>query len=406
MVKKNKTIPFVSVCTPTFNRRPFIPIMLECFRNQTYPKDRIEWIIIDDGTDKIKDLVKGSGISQIKYYELPEKIPLGAKRNLMHEKSKGSIIVYMDDDDYYPPERISHAVEVLTSNKEALCAGSSELYLYFKHIQKMYQFGPYGPTHATAGTFAFKRELLTLTKYNENACIAEEREFLKEYTIPFVQLDPMKTILVFSHDHNTFDKRKLLENMNPTFVKESNKTVDMFIKCTDEAKIKRFFMKDIDEKLDKYAPGKPHMKPDVLKQTLEIEEQRKKMVQPPQFLMQQEGKDPVPLGANEIVNLINGLRSNAKVLMERNSELEKMVEKSVKFSDPIEQPSNNVQKLKKEVLELEFKLKHSAILEAELRSEIEMLRKNQNINTNTNQTPVNKIFIDKKKSDPEISIRL
>jgi dsDNA-specific endonuclease/ATPase MutS2 len=144
------------------------------------------------------------------------------------------------------------------------------------------------------------------------------------------------------------------------------------------------------------------MKPDVLKQTLEIEEQRKKMVQPPQFLMQQEGKDPVPLGANEIVNLINGLRSNAKVLMERNSELEKMVEKSVKFSDPIEQPSNNVQKLKKEVLELEFKLKHSAILEAELRSEIEMLRKNQN----TNQTPVNKIFIDKKKSDPEISIRL
>jgi dsDNA-specific endonuclease/ATPase MutS2 len=92
--------------------------------------------------------------------------------------------------------------------------------------------------------------------------------------------------------------------------------------------------------------------------------------------------------------------------MERNSELEKMVEKSVKFSDPIEQPSNNVQKLKKEVLELEFKLKHSAILEAELRSEIEMLRKNQNTNTNTNQTPVNKIFIDKKKSDPEISIRL
>ena len=180
MAKKIKnTIPFVSVCTPTFNRRPFIPIMLECFRNQTYPKDRIEWIIIDDGTDKIKDLVKGSGISQIKYYELPEKIPLGAKRNLMHEKSKGSIIVYMDDDDYYPPERISHAVEVLTSNKEALCAGSSELYLYFKHIQKMYQFGPYGPTHATAGTFAFKRELLTLTKYNENACIAEEREFLK-----------------------------------------------------------------------------------------------------------------------------------------------------------------------------------------------------------------------------------
>ena len=404
MTKKNKTTPFVSVCTPTFNRRPFIPIMFECFRNQTYPKDRIEWIIIDDGTDKIKDLVKGSGITQIKYYELPEKISLGAKRNLMHEKSKGSIIVYMDDDDYYPPERVSHAVDVLTSNKDALCAGSSELYLYFKHIQKMYQFGPYGPTHATAGTFAFKRELLTLTKYNENACIAEEREFLKEYTIPFVQLDPMKTILVFSHDHNTFDKRKLLENMNPTFVKESTKTVDMFIKCTDEVKIKRFFMKDIDDKLSKYELGKPQMKPDVLKQTLEIEEQRKKMVQPTQFMMQQEGKEPVPLGANEVINIINGLRSNAKVLMDRNSELEKIVEnqqKPVRFSDPIEQPSNNVQKLRKEILELEFKLKHSLIVEAELRAEIERLRGKPVILV---ETP--KVFIEKCKSDPEVSIRL
>ena len=58
--KKQKTsdqYPFVSVCTPTFNRRPFIHNMFECFRNQTYPKSRIEWIIIDDGTDKIEDLI-------------------------------------------------------------------------------------------------------------------------------------------------------------------------------------------------------------------------------------------------------------------------------------------------------------------------------------------------------------
>ena len=32
------------------------------------------------------------------------KMTLGKKRNLMHEKSKGDIIVYMDDDDYYPPD--------------------------------------------------------------------------------------------------------------------------------------------------------------------------------------------------------------------------------------------------------------------------------------------------------------
>ena len=62
---------------------------------------------------------------------------LGKKRNLMHEKSSGAILVYMDDDDYYPPTRISHAVEKLTKNPNADCAGSSEIYIYFKHIEKM-----------------------------------------------------------------------------------------------------------------------------------------------------------------------------------------------------------------------------------------------------------------------------
>lgn len=187
-------IPMVSVCTPTFNRRPFIQTMFECFRNQTYPKNRIEWIIVDDGTDKIRDLIEKADIPQIRYFEVKERMNLGAKRNYMHSFVKGNFVVYMDDDDYYPPDRISHAVETLQANPNALCAGSSEIYIYFKHVQKMIQCGPYGPNHATAGTFAFRAELLNITRYEDHAALAEERAFLKDYTIPFVQLDPMKSI--------------------------------------------------------------------------------------------------------------------------------------------------------------------------------------------------------------------
>jgi len=265
-------LPFVSVCTPTFNRRPFIKSMIQCFNNQDYPKDKMEWIIIDDGTDKIEDLV--TVVPQVKYFKYDEKMTLGKKRNLMHSKSKGDIIVYMDDDDFYPSDRVSHAVETLTKNTQALCAGSSEVYIYFKHVQKMYRFGPYGPNHATAGTFAFKRELLNITSYEDEAALAEEKHFLKNYTIPFVQLNPMKTILVFSHQHNTFDKKKLLNNPHPKFVNESAKTVNMFIK---DKELRQFFMEDIEGLLENYEPGKPEMKPDVIKQTKEIEEKRRKM---------------------------------------------------------------------------------------------------------------------------------
>lgn len=280
-----QNFPFVSVCTPTFNRRPFFPNIIKCFLMQDYPADRIEWIIIDDGTDKIGDLVES--IPQVKYFAYPEKMYLGKKRNVMHEKSKGDIIIYMDDDDYYPVERISHAVETLQKNPTALCAGSSEMYIYFKHIQKMYQFGPYGPNHSTAATFAFRRELLNCTSYNDSECIAEEKKFLKDYTIPFVQLNPFKTILVFSHIHNSYDKKDMLETPNQ-HVKLSTKTVDDFV---DDSTVKQFFMHDIDDILNNYEPGKPIYKPDVLEQIQQLIQMRKnKLEQQNQHMQSTEKK--------------------------------------------------------------------------------------------------------------------
>ena len=327
--------PLVSVCTPTFNRRPFIPIMFDCFKNQTYPMDRIEWIIVDDGTDKIQDLVESSGIKNIHYFALDKKMSLGEKRNYMHKKAKGSIIVYMDDDDYYPPERIEHAVDKLQNNKEALCAGSSEMYIYFKHIQKMYQCGPYGPNHATAGTFAFKARLLDDTKYEDHAALAEEKAFLKGYTVPFVQLDPLKTILVFSHNHNTFDKKKLLDNPHPDYFKESPKTVADFIRTPKEAHIKKFFLEDIDDILKTYEPGDPKMKPDVLVQTKKIEEDRQKMIaehqknnpQPavPGIMVQEPGKPPRMMTLEETLKLIQTQQHEIQSLTARTKELEEML---------------------------------------------------------------------------------
>jgi hypothetical protein len=283
MVKKGKPPlrPLVSICTPTFNRRPFFPFIIKCFENQDYPKDRLEWIIIDDGTDSIEDLV--AGIPKVKYFGYKNKMSLGEKRNLMHEKATGSILVYMDDDDYYPPCRVSHAVETLERSPSALCAGSSEMYIYFKHIHKMVQFGPYGPNHATAATFAFRRELLSQTKYDDDAAVGEEKQFLKNYTIPFVQLDPMKTILVFSHVHNSFDKKMLLDKPSD-FVKESNKKVTDFIK---DDTILGFFMNDIDKLLESYQPGRPENKPDVVKQIDSLTKNRQQMEVQLQQIQQQ-----------------------------------------------------------------------------------------------------------------------
>ena len=180
----------------------------------------------------------------------------------------------------------------------------------------MFQFGPYGPNHATAGTFAFKRELLKDHRYDENAALAEEKAFLKNYSVPFVQLEPKKTILVFSHIHNTFDKKKLLENGENQFQKTSTRTVDEFVK---EAELKEFYMNTIDGLLQNYKPGDPENKPDVLKQIKEIEEERGKMIQQ----QQQQGNGKIILNQNgQQVELNN--QQIVQIMQQQQEQLQKL----------------------------------------------------------------------------------
>jgi glycosyltransferase involved in cell wall biosynthesis len=270
-LNKLSNYPLVSICTPTYNRRPFIPFIKQCINNQTYPSEKIEWIIVDDGTDPIQDLVIDN--PQVKYFYFEEKMSLGKKRNLMHSLTKGEIIVYMDDDDFYPPERVEHSVYMLLSNPNILIAGSSEMHIYFRNLDKIYQFGPYGKYHATAATFAFKRELLNITSYDENNCLAEEKHFLKGYTIPLIQLDTKQTILVCSHEHNSLNKEKLLEDKESCRIVDSPYKVDDFIVNNI---LKDFYTNSINTLLTAYEMGTLKHKPHIHEQLKMVEERRYK----------------------------------------------------------------------------------------------------------------------------------
>ena len=332
--KKNSVIPFVSLCTPTFNRRPFIPFMIKCFENQIYPKDRIEWIIIDDGTDPIEDLVKD--IPQVKYFYYEEKMLLGKKRNLMHTKCSGDIIIYMDDDDYYPPERISHAVEMLQNNPDFLMAGSSEMHIYFDSKNAVFQCGPYKQYHSTAATFAFKKELLSQTKYDDENALSEENKFTKGYTIPLIQLNPLKSILVFSHKHNSLNKEKLLEHPEQTKTIPSPYTVDNFI---SEPVLKQFYMYDMNTLLEQYEPGRPEHKPKLLEQMRQMEEERAKRLDDHNKMLQSQQK---------ILSLCSPINQDLEKL--RNDYEKKISDKNLLISELLK-------KIKQITIELD-ELKH------------------------------------------------
>ena len=201
--------PLVSICTVTRNREGFLALLLKCIESQDYPHEKIEWIILDDSENHNPNLkIETNSPIIIKHQRLSNKVALGEKRNISHKLCSGDVIVYMDDDDYYPPSRVSHAVKTLKNSKTGIAA-STLLPIFFTHDNQLWVSGPFDNNHGTAGTFAMTREFARTHYYSNQSICNEEKSFLNDYTIKIAQLDPEETMICISHSRNTFDKKKM-----------------------------------------------------------------------------------------------------------------------------------------------------------------------------------------------------
>lgn len=199
-------LPFVSVVVPTRDRRLFIPQLLRGYRQQDYPLDRMELVVLDDGADPVGDLLERMPGARYLRSDTPE--PVGRKRNRLMEAARGDIIVHMDDDDYYPRSRVSHAVSRLAESGLEI-AGASVLYIYFAREQQIAVAGPYGPNHATAATMAYRRRYADQHRYDDGCALGEEPVFTNGYSEPMVQLEPVRTMLCIAHAANSFGKSRV-----------------------------------------------------------------------------------------------------------------------------------------------------------------------------------------------------
>ena len=235
------TVPSVSVLTPTYNRRRFLPGLLACYMSQKFPMEKMEWIILDDGTDSVEDFFVEAAkkVPNIRYIRMETKLLIGAKRNILNREARAPILVAMDDDDFYSSERVSHVVRVFEQNPTIELAGSSELHMYYTDTKEIYRLGPYNPKHATNGTMAWRKSYALSHTYDETVTFGEEKSFLDNYTHRMIQLDSFKTMLVISHDNNTFDKRSLRSQVNP-LMKLTTMNIRAFIK---DSAIREFYEK-------------------------------------------------------------------------------------------------------------------------------------------------------------------
>ena len=215
----NKALPRVSLLTPTSGSRfPHLKLTWKWINQQSYPKELMEWVILTDTIEEA-DILKQQKLRLAKDIDLSVKISstrqkqrIGLKRNMCHKIADGEILINFDDDDYYFPDRVSHAVEKLTNKNDSNyeLAGAQELPVYFLSDKSLWISKP-GPNLACAGSFAYKKSLLTKTWYSDLAKYGEELSFTDNYRMPIMNLDPFSTMICIAHQNNTFDKNKLRE---------------------------------------------------------------------------------------------------------------------------------------------------------------------------------------------------
>jgi len=238
--------------------------LYELIKLQTY-KNIIEWVIVEGSQikedseinkNKINDLIKfhneNKSNMNIVYVEYTGK-KLSDLRNLGNNTCKGDIIVCMDDDDYYPIERVSHAVESLQKSN-ALIAGCTDIYLYEYFMDKLYKFKGFHSNHSTNNCMAFKKEYLKNHKHDSGLIMSEEKSFTNDFTAPMVQLDAKKCIIVSSHNFNTFNKREICVGgsigINTSLNEITDHPITLYIPPLIFNKMKSLFYKEEDSPYD------------------------------------------------------------------------------------------------------------------------------------------------------------
>ena len=136
------SLPNISILVPTYNRSKFLPLFIHNLKSQTYPHNKLEVCIYDDGTEPFTDNVAGLQIDiypmKLVYHRDKVKKTIGEKRNYLVKKlSRNKFLCFMDDDDIYSNSYIEYSFKCLKENKAGLVGSSSMLFTYPENNYKI-----------------------------------------------------------------------------------------------------------------------------------------------------------------------------------------------------------------------------------------------------------------------------
>lgn len=114
----------ISVVIPAFNEEKLIAKCITAVKNQTFPKEEYEILVIDNNsTDKTAEIAKKLGAIVIPY---SQKQGFSVTKQFGTQKAKGEIIAYTDADSI-PDKHWLENIDKLMLNKKLMCIGGTVL---------------------------------------------------------------------------------------------------------------------------------------------------------------------------------------------------------------------------------------------------------------------------------------
>ena len=129
LLQKNRIIlinlPFVSVIIPTYNYGHFITDAINSVLQQDYPMEKIEILVVDDGsTDNTKEVLKEFITKNvIRYFYQENKGKTNATFNAI-QNCNGKYIFNLDADDYFFEDKIRASVDIFESDESIVHVAS------------------------------------------------------------------------------------------------------------------------------------------------------------------------------------------------------------------------------------------------------------------------------------------
>jgi glycosyltransferase involved in cell wall biosynthesis len=120
------TLPFITVLIDTYNYGHFIEQAIESVLSQDFPADRMEVLVVDDGsTDDTAERVRKYA-SKIQYFQ-KENGGQASAFNWGLARSRGDLIFLLDADDYWLPNKLRRVVETFASSPAGMVSNNYEL---------------------------------------------------------------------------------------------------------------------------------------------------------------------------------------------------------------------------------------------------------------------------------------